>query len=235
MSIHLSQPAPASLIGLTGGGGAIETLVGEPAAQALAGPAALCVIAHPHPLMGGTMNNKVAWTLARAAQKTGYRAVRFNFRGVGESAGEHDDGQGESEDFLAVVKAAADLWPVQALVFAGFSFGAYVALKAAVAARGGIPGLALAPAGLVTVAPPFSYFKGAWPERPACPWWLGHGEADEVVAFAEAEQAVAHFQPPPTLHTFLGADHFFHGRLGELEAGLVPFLTAVRAGRRSDG
>ena len=118
---------------LHGSAGAIEALRDSPApGVAVRGVA---VIAHPHPLFGGTMDNKVVQTLARAFVACGYVAVRFNFRGVGASAGVHDAGQGECEDLLAVVQQVAPQGP---LALAGFSFGAFVtshALAALVAAR----------------------------------------------------------------------------------------------------
>lgn len=108
---------------LTGAAGAIEAA--RDAAQAPDGAPSrgVAVIAHPHPLFGGTMDNKVVQTLARAFVHSGWTAVRFNFRGVGASAGTHDAGQGELEDFLEVVRQAAPEGP---LALAGFSFGAFV-------------------------------------------------------------------------------------------------------------
>src|SRR3954468_24832619 len=107
---------------LAGPAGAIEALGDEPAA----GPprCATALIGHPHPLFGGTMDNKVVQTLARAFVQEGWIAVRFNFRGVGRTAGEHDEGRGEALDMQAVLQAVAPDGPV---AVAGFSFGAFVA------------------------------------------------------------------------------------------------------------
>jgi alpha/beta superfamily hydrolase len=104
---------------LEGAAGAIEARRDLPAGT----PCGIAVIAHPHPLFGGTMDNKVVQTLARAFVQCGWGAVRFNFRGVGASAGVHDAGQGEREDLLAVVRQVAPQGP---LALAGFSFGAFV-------------------------------------------------------------------------------------------------------------
>src|SRR5690349_18327595 len=110
---------------LAGPAGAIEVLRDEPAAgQAVRGTA---VIAHPHPLFGGTMDNKVVQTLARAFVQSGWAALRFNFRGVGASEGAHDEGRGETDDLLALVEAQASQGP---LALAGFSFGSFVATRA---------------------------------------------------------------------------------------------------------
>ena len=112
---------------LQGEAGAIEALLDRPgASQAARG---LAVIAHPHPLFGGAMSNKVVQTLARAFVQCGWRALRFNFRGVGASAGTHDEGRGEARDMLAVISQARE--GGEALAVAGFSFGAFVAAQAA--------------------------------------------------------------------------------------------------------
>ena len=105
---------------LQGAAGAIEALRDEPAGT----PVGTAVIAHPHPLFGGTMDNKVVQTLARAFVQCGWSAVRFNFRGVGASAGTHDEGRGEAHDMRMVVESAAPDGP---LALAGFSFGSFVA------------------------------------------------------------------------------------------------------------
>ena len=97
-------------------------------------PAGLALVCHPHPLHGGTLDNKVVQTLARAFVQLGWRAVRFNFRGVGASEGQWDEGRGEVDDALAVVQALRE--PAQPLVLAGFSFGAYVASQVAARLHG---------------------------------------------------------------------------------------------------
>ena len=104
---------------LQGGAGAIEALIDEPQGDVQG----VAVLAHPHPLFGGAMTNKVVQTLARACVQAGWRAVRFNFRGVGASAGVYDEGRAETEDLLAVVEQVAPQGP---LVLGGFSFGSYV-------------------------------------------------------------------------------------------------------------
>ena len=112
-------------IELRGPAGVLEALLDSPGPEApLRGTA---VIAHPHPLFGGTMENKVVQTMARAFVQSGWTAVRFNFRGVGASQGQHDEGRGEVDDMLAVVSLAAPEGP---LALAGFSFGSHVASRA---------------------------------------------------------------------------------------------------------
>ena len=136
------RPAAEALT-ISGPAGALETLLEVPAAGAPVG--GFAVVCHPHPLHGGTMQNKVVHTLARALQEAGIATLRFNFRGVGASAGSYDEGRGEIEDALAVIAYGRARWPGAALTLAGFSFGAQVALLAAPSS---------APARLITVAPP---------------------------------------------------------------------------------
>jgi uncharacterized protein len=188
--------------------GPLEALVETPAGYAGADCAVLC---HPHPLYGGTMNNKVVHTTARALQERGHATVRFNFRGVGASAGSFDDGRGETEDALAVVDWARARWPRAALTLAGFSFGAYVAFRAA----------ALRPARrLLTIAPPVRRFDFAALAVPAAPWIVIQGDQDELVDHRAVLAWTASVQPPPTVVLIAGAEHFFHGRLNDLRTAV---------------
>jgi alpha/beta superfamily hydrolase len=168
--------------------------------------AATAVICHPHPLQQGTMSNKVVTTLARTFARLGADAIRFNFRGVGSSAGSYAEGVGEREDALAVVAWARARWPGRRLFLGGFSFGAAVA--AAIAAR-------VAPAGLVTVAPPIDRLPADF-AAPLCPWLLIHGEDDDVVPAAPVLEWCAALAVPPRIVLLPGVGHFFHGRLSAL-------------------
>jgi len=166
----------------------------------------LAVVCHPHPLQGGTMDNKVVTTIARALTQRGWRVVRFNYRGVGASAGNWDEGRGEVDDALAVIAAhrVAD----EPLVLAGFSFGGYVAASAA--AR--LP-QAERPGRMVLVAP--STVRHDAPPVTA-ETLLIHGEADEVVPLS-ASMDWARPQALPVV-VVPGAGHFFHGQLMLLKA-----------------
>jgi alpha/beta superfamily hydrolase len=171
------------------------------------------VICHPHPLHGGTLHNKVVHTLARAARDRGLRAVRFNFRGVGASAGSHDQGRGEVDDLLAVVDWCRTGTPERRLLLAGFSFGAWVA--AAGAAR--LAQAGRAPARLFLVAPPVFYTGfAALPPLPQ-PLHVLQGESDEVVPAEEVEAWVRRCQPAAEW-LLLPAGHFFHGQLPLLKS-----------------
>jgi hypothetical protein len=211
-ALTLPAPGTADTLLLDGPAGAIETLVAAPAAT----PAGIAVVCHPHPLHGGALGNKVTYTLASCALKAGLVAARFNFRGVGRSEGRHDEGRGETEDTLAVVDWLRGQVPGAALLLAGFSFGAFVSLKAAARAR---------PRLQVSIAPPFKYFENEpLPPRPDAPWLVVHGRDDEVVDYAGTQAVLGRYAPPPERVTLDGVGHFFHGRLGDLEAAVSAFI-----------
>ncbi|HEX4857483.1 MAG TPA: alpha/beta fold hydrolase [Usitatibacteraceae bacterium] len=167
---------------------------------------AVALVAHPHPLYGGTMDNKVVTTLARAAREAGALTVRFNFRGVGRTAGSHDEGRGETDDLVAVARHALDRHPGLPLWLAGFSFGGAVALAASEQ---------LAATEMVLVAPAFSRLVH-WPHaaaggKPPESALVIHGEKDDTVPLAESiDWARAHGVPVAIVPD---ADHFFHQRL----------------------
>jgi len=191
---------------VAGPSGAIECAIDAPTGMSRG----VAVICHPHPQHGGTMDNKVVQTLARAFTQLGYTAVRFNFRGVGASAGAWAHGPGEIDDAMAVVAALRA--PGLPLVLAGFSFGAYVASHAAARlAAGGV-----AAERLVLVAPAASRFDMV-PVSPDT--LLVHGEADDVVPLA----AVFDWARPQSLPVTVipGAGHFFHGQLTLLRSLVV--------------
>jgi alpha/beta superfamily hydrolase len=204
---------------IDGPAGVLEALLEQPQEQPQDwSPAAFAVICHPHPLYGGTMHNKVVHTVSRACQERGMPTLRFNYRGVGASTGSYDEGRGETQDALAVVAAGRARWPHAALTLAGFSFGGMVSLMAAATA---------APARLISVAPAVTRAGFASIARPACPWLIVQGDADEVVDAREVQAFAASFQPPPQLVLLPGAGHFFHGRLNELRDAAIAFLAAA--------
>jgi uncharacterized protein len=180
-------------------------------------PAFFGVACHPHSLKGGTMDNKVTHTLARAMIESGAPAFRFNFRGVGTSAGAFDQGRGEAEDLEAIVTEGRRRFPRAALWLGGFSFGAFVALRAA--GR-------LAPERLIAIAPPVVGYELGEVDAPDCGWMLAQGDADDVVPPDAVLAWAARQQNKPRLHVLHGAGHFFHGRLHELKPLLLDFLQA---------
>lgn len=178
-------------------------------------PKAVMVIAHPHPLYGGTMQNKVVHTLARGALNSGVAALRLNFRGVGKSGGSYDEGRGERHDLLAVVAWAKQRFPGLPLWLSGFSFGAGVAMlttEQAGAER------------LLVVAPPLNLYPDLRKIKQIdMPWSVLMGDEDEVVPFSQVSEWVEQQQIPPNFMVFSGATHFFHGRLVELRGVVEEF------------
>lgn len=197
---------------IAGPAGAIECAIDEPTGR-LRGVVVLC---HPHPQFGGTMDNKVVQTLARAFLQLGYRAVRFNFRGVGGSAGTWDEGRGEIDDALAVIAAQRAAAPGLPLALGGFSFGGYVAAQAA--ARLADDPVQPAPVErLVLVGPAASRFD--LPATVAPDTVVIHGETDDVVPLA----ATLDWARPQGLPVIVlpGVGHFFHGQLTRLKDQVI--------------
>ena len=163
----------------------------------------IALIAHPHPLQGGTLDNKVVQTLAKTFAAIGYAAVRFNFRGVGLSEGQFDDGIGETDDALAALAAAKLEFGELPVALAGFSFGSYVQTRVA---------HAITAERLVLIGPAVKRF----PIETVPPDTIViHGEEDDVVALADV-LAWARPQQLPIV-VFPGCGHFFHGRLPQLQ------------------
>jgi alpha/beta superfamily hydrolase len=207
------QPPPRERLAIAGPVGGLEALVETPADF---DGAEFAVVCHPHPLYGGTMDNKVVHMTARALQELGFATVRFNFRGVGASAGAFDDGRGETDDALTVVDWALGRWPQAALTVAGFSFGAFVAFQVA----GRRPARRL-----YTIAPPVRRFDFAAQPAPQVPWTVIQGDHDELVDYREVLEWTRRIEPAPTVVLIEGAEHFFHGRLNELRAAVQGSLS----------
>ncbi|MFC7301060.1 alpha/beta hydrolase [Cognatiluteimonas weifangensis] len=210
-------PQTSTTLLLDGPAGALEVAVDPGEAPRLP---ALAVLCHPLPTEGGSMHNKVVTMAARALRELGLDTVRFNFRGVGASAGSFDHGDGESDDLRAVVAWARGRRPDAALWLAGFSFGAYVSLRLAAE---------LQPAGLVSIAPPVGRswdFAAIVP--PACPWLVVQGEADEIVDPQAVFAWVERLPAPPDLVRMPDTGHFFHRKLmdlrGAIKHGVRPYL-----------
>lgn len=198
---------------LQGEAGAIEALRDEPEGASKG----VAVVAHPHPLFGGTMDNKVVQTLARALVQCGWSVVRFNFRGVGASQGEHDAGVGEARDFLRVVEQVAPDGP---LVLAGFSFGSFVASHALKALW---PTREVQKVVFVGTAAQRFTVADLPPESHDCALVI-HGEHDDTVSLA----SVMDWARPQSLPVTVipGGGHFFHGQLPLLKNLVVRHLRA---------
>lgn len=221
------KPPRAERLAIEGPAGVLQALLETPQTEhgeALSVPA-FAVVCHPHPLFGGTMDNKVVYTVARAFEQLGAPAIRFNFRGVAASAGTYDEGRGEGDDALAVIAWGRQRFPGTPLWLAGFSFGGAVALRIASQAE---------PERMVLVAPGITRLEGADFEaaraaEPACPWLIVQGGADDVVpAPAVLEWAAARQPSPgvpvPEVRLLADAGHFFHGRINELRDAVLAFM-----------
>jgi alpha/beta superfamily hydrolase len=184
-------------------------------------PRALAVVCHPHPLFAGTMHNKVVFRTAEAFQQAGFATLRFNFRGVGASPGTHDDGQGEQDDARAAIAWLAAQHPGIPLALAGFSFGGSVALNTGA----GDPRVRL----IWAVAPGVG--RRDFSHLALCdkPKGVVQGTADELCPLADLERAFPAWADPKAKYLIDGADHFFNGRLREMQAALHTFLEAPEA------
>lgn len=199
---------------LPGPAGNIEVMLELPAQHQPQTP--IVVICHPHPPDGGTMNNKVVTTLAKAFVGSGYISLRFNFRGVGLSEGVYDNGNGEVLDCLSLITWLQHMRPTAKIALAGFSFGSWVALKASEK---------LTPMLMVSVAPPVGFrdFSGVTP--PHCPWLAIQGMADEVVNADTVLAWLKQQNPKPEIIAMENTSHFFHGKLVPLRTYVSEFLT----------
>ncbi len=214
-----SKPPQSRETTIPGPVGGLEAIVELPATGE---PLGIVVVCHPHPQYGGTMRNKVAHTLARSFVRLGYAALRFNFRGTEASEGEYDDGIGELDDALAALRwmraevTAGPTW------LAGFSFGAAIALRAAIERPVD---------GLVTVAPAVSRFASGLTRQPECPWLIVHGDQDEVVNVEETISWFNELLPGPELAVIPEAEHFFHGKLVDLRETVTGFVQKTEKNR----
>lgn len=197
---------------IDGPAGRLEAILERPAEGAPVGAAVIC---HPHPQYGGTMHNKVVHTLARAFLHAGFAVLRFNFRDTGKSEGEYDAGVGEVDDVLAAAAWMRQQAYSGPFWLAGFSFGAAMAVKAAIA---------MPLDGLVSVAPAISRFADGLEQQPSCPWLVVQGDEDELVDIEETVAWVDSLQAGPELLVVPGGEHFFHGRLVELREAVNEFI-----------
>lgn len=172
---------------------------------------ALAIVCHPHPLFGGTMDNKVVTTIARTMRGQNAATLRFNYRGVGKSTGQYGEAIGETEDLLAIYRWARSHYPGLPIWFAGFSFGGYIVIRAA---------MQVSVACLVTIAPAIHLFEKITPQL-TMPWTIIQGDQDEVVAATEVIAWAETCQPQPHLIIMPKTSHFFHGQLTPLQAAVT--------------
>lgn len=205
---------------IPGSAGQLEAKLAEPATphEATTTPY-VGIICHPHPLYGGDFNNKVAYTLSRTCLDAHMPALRFNFRGVGESTGQYDHGRGETADTLAAIAWVQHRYPKAKIVLAGFSFGGGVALAAALDSSACVA--------LVTVAASLMIFDPRPAHGPNCPWLCIHSHDDDVVSYDDTTNWAQALTHPPKTVDFDTAGHFFHGQLTPLRQAIQPFLSQI--------
>jgi alpha/beta superfamily hydrolase len=194
---------------IEGPAGNLECLLEEPEEGE---PREVCLVCHPHPLFGGTMHNKVVFRIARAMRRTGAVVLRFNFRGVGQSEGEHDKGVGEVEDARAALQFLRKRYPDLPWSMAGFSFGSRVIMEL---------GCAMNPKRLIAVGFPTQRGRFDYLASCAIPKYFVQSAIDEFGPKEELEAAFQWFAEPKSLQFIEAADHFFSDALDQLEEALV--------------
>ncbi len=202
-------PSESGPVLIPGPAGQLELMVDLPEpGQERAGVAVVC---HPNPPDGGTLHNKVVTMTARALSELGLAAVRFNFRGVGQSQGSFDQGRGETLDLLAVTDWVRKQRPNDALWLAGFSFGSWVALQGA---------RHLPVKQMISIAPPVGLREFAGVLPPPCPWLVVQGEIDDIVDPQAVYDWIDSLKDKPTLVRMPDTGHFFHRRLMDLRGAV---------------
>lgn len=197
---------------IPGAVGPLEILIDRPAGT----PRAAVVFAHPLPTQGGTMHTKVVFQGAKALARMGCVVLRFNFRGVGRSAGAWDEGPGEMDDFRAAVDYLAAQYPGLELWAAGFSFGSYIAMNA-----GADDARVCA---LIGIAPPVHKYDFASTRTSAKPKFIVHGEADELIPLRTVREFYAQLQEPKEFIEIDRANHLFEGQATEVADALEELL-----------
>jgi hypothetical protein len=205
---------------IPGAVGQLEVLLDLPEGA----PRKAVVFAHPLPIKGGTMHTKVVFQAAKALTRIGCVVLRFNFRGVGLSAGTWDNGRGEMDDYRAAVDFLSGRYPDLELWAAGFSFGSYIAMTA-----GADDDRICA---LIGVAPPVNRYEYASVKLSTKPKFIVHGESDELIPLKAVREFYAHLQDPKELVEIDRANHLFEGQASEVGDALEDLLTDFSCGKQ---
>jgi alpha/beta superfamily hydrolase len=203
-------PSESTAVMLSGPAGLLELAVDPPEVEVSPLPLTV-VLCHPLSTEGGSLSNKVVTMAARSLRELGATTVRFNFRGVGKSEGVFDHGNGERDDLLAVVAWVSEQRPGDALWLAGFSFGAYVSLRAT---------SEIQPDALISIAPPAGRWDFDSIVLPTCPWLVIQGDEDEIVDPQAVYDWIDTLKQKPELVRMPGTSHFFHRKLIDLRGAL---------------
>jgi alpha/beta superfamily hydrolase len=196
--------------------GKLEAILKEPAAGPVSGVA---LVLHPHPLGGGTMHNKVVFRAASALNDAGLTTLRINFRGVGQSTGEHDEGRGEREDVRAGLKYLAEKYPQQSITVCGFSFGAWIGLQVGVGDD--------RVRNLISIGTPLDKYDFSFVMSCRKPLLFVHGSLDEFGDVGKLRELIEKLesQTPVQLIVIPEAGHFFEGHLDELKRAITDWIT----------
>ena len=205
---------------IPGAVGQLEALLDSPEGT----PRRAVVFAHPLPIKGGTMHTKVVFQAAKALTRIGCVVLRFNFRGVGRSAGTWDNGRGEMDDYRAAVDFVSARYPELELWAAGFSFGSYIAMTA-----GADDDRMCA---LIGIAPPVNRYEYASVKLSTKPKFIVHGESDELIPLKAVREFYARLQDPKELVEIDRANHLFEGQASEVGDALEELLTDFSCGKQ---
>ena len=194
--------------------GRLEAILKEPREEARG----LALVLHPHPLGGGTMHNKVVFRTASALNDAGLIALRINFRGVGRSTGEHEEGRGEVEDVRVALAYLIEQYPEKPVTLAGFSFGSRVGLEVGIADS--------RVRELISIGTPVDKYDFSFLKSCAKPILFVHGEMDEYGQVAHLQALVASLNTDARARIVIikGADHFFNGHLDEMKRAITEFV-----------
>ncbi len=187
-------------------------------------PSKAVVFAHPLPIKGGTMHTKVVFQAAKALTRIGCVVLRFNFRGVGRSAGTWDNGRGEMDDYRAAVDFLSGRYPDLEMWAAGFSFGSYIAMTS-----GADDDRICA---LIGIAPPVNRYEYASVKLSTKPKFIVHGESDELIPLKAVREFYAHLHDPKELVEIDRANHLFDGQASEVGDALEDLLTDFSCGKQ---
>lgn len=201
-----------------GPAGQIEAILKVPAGDVTRA----AIVCHPHPLFGGTMHNKVVFRIARAFQDAGFAVLRFNFRGVGQSGGKHDEGLGEQDDLRAAIKLMEKRYPGAEIWLAGFSFGSAMMLRSSACD----PRIRA----LIAAGVPVSRYDFTQIAKCDKPKLFVQGSLDEFGSIEQLRKLFEVLDEPKQLKVIEGADHFFEGHLAELSQAVASFIASVGAG-----